>query len=395
MNQNCKKSILFVNGHLKIGGVEKTLVDLLLAIDSSRFDVDLLLLQGAGDYVHLLPKEVRVISFDTREAYGPLLGSIIKCLKSRNIKLLLFRLIYSLSSLMGAWFLRFLSPILPIRHSYDYAIAYRHGFCADVVVYSTKASKKICWWHNGEYNLSSKEEKRTLRVWKFFSKIITVSTNCQKILIQKFPEISDRFIVLHNILDVESININSDPTPQEYSPDIPNFVSVGRLSPIKHFDNVVTVAKLLIDGGYTHFKWFIVGAGCEEKNIITQINHNYLSRHVILVGSKINPYPYIKHADLLIHPSYFEAHCTTILEAMALKTPCVVTKTVIPQDYTENHINCLEVDRDPNSLYEGVLTMIQNPDKAKTMASVAYKQVCDRYNPSLIVKCFYSAILSD
>ena len=38
-----KKKLLFINGHLNTGGVEKSLLDILTHLDYDRYDVDLLL----------------------------------------------------------------------------------------------------------------------------------------------------------------------------------------------------------------------------------------------------------------------------------------------------------------------------------------------------------------
>ena len=43
------KKLLFINGHLNTGGVEKSLLDILQHIDYSQYHVDLLLLEGRGD----------------------------------------------------------------------------------------------------------------------------------------------------------------------------------------------------------------------------------------------------------------------------------------------------------------------------------------------------------
>ena len=52
-----KRKILFINGHLNTGGVEKALIDVLRHIDYERLDVDLLLLEGLG--VLLFTAQVR------------------------------------------------------------------------------------------------------------------------------------------------------------------------------------------------------------------------------------------------------------------------------------------------------------------------------------------------
>ena len=46
-----KKNILFINGHLDVGGCERSLVDVLKNIDYSKYNVDLLLLEHKGDYI--------------------------------------------------------------------------------------------------------------------------------------------------------------------------------------------------------------------------------------------------------------------------------------------------------------------------------------------------------
>ena len=59
-----KKRILITNGHMKVGGVEKSLVNLLNAIDYSKYCVDLILFEGTGEYFTDIPKEVNVIICD-------------------------------------------------------------------------------------------------------------------------------------------------------------------------------------------------------------------------------------------------------------------------------------------------------------------------------------------
>lgn len=48
-----KKKILFANLHMNTGGVEKSLLDVLQHLDYSKYEVDLLLFQGIGDYKSL------------------------------------------------------------------------------------------------------------------------------------------------------------------------------------------------------------------------------------------------------------------------------------------------------------------------------------------------------
>ena len=58
LNKKMKKKILFINGHLNTGGVEKSLADILRKIDLNKFDVKLLLLENYGDYINLFGQEL-------------------------------------------------------------------------------------------------------------------------------------------------------------------------------------------------------------------------------------------------------------------------------------------------------------------------------------------------
>ena len=63
------KKILFINGHLNTGGVERSLVDVLKHMDYTKYAVDLLLLEDTGDYVSELPPEVKTRFRDIHHTY--------------------------------------------------------------------------------------------------------------------------------------------------------------------------------------------------------------------------------------------------------------------------------------------------------------------------------------
>ena len=54
------KKIIIVNNNMKVGGVQKSLCNLLWAIEG-RYDVTLCLFKKTGAYVETLPPSVRVI----------------------------------------------------------------------------------------------------------------------------------------------------------------------------------------------------------------------------------------------------------------------------------------------------------------------------------------------
>lgn len=392
MSSATKKSLLFVNGHLNTGGIEKTLVDLLAVIDYDRYDVDLLLLQGLGDYADRVHSRVKILSFDVRDTYGPLFQSLKRSIISRHYALVVFRLVILISKFVGSGALCLLRPILPVRKKYDCAIAYRTGFCAEVVAYSVKADKKLCWWHNGEFNYDVRGKAVVGRLLSSFTGIVAVSEGWKNRLSKEFPTLSSRINVMYNILDSRQLELSSSEFPLEFKGVDYPIVSVGNLTFRKHFDNIVYVVKKLLEDGINNFRWFIIGDGEEFTHISKLISLSAVGDHILMLGKRTNPYPYVRNAKLYVHPSYGEAHCTAILEAMALRTPCVVTETFVPQDFTHSGINCIEVSRDPQALYAGVLEMMKNPLKAEKMTDYAYMQVISDYSPEVISGSFYTII---
>lgn len=79
-----KKKILFVNGHLNVGGVEKSLIDILKNFNYEEYEVDLILFEGLGDYYNELPNEVNLHFLDITSTYGSYIECIKKCLKKKD-----------------------------------------------------------------------------------------------------------------------------------------------------------------------------------------------------------------------------------------------------------------------------------------------------------------------
>lgn len=380
-----KERLLFVNGHLGVGGVEKSLVDLLRAIDYSKYEVDLLLLEAKGVYNDVLPSSVRVILFETPKAFGPFKSTLLKNLAHLHLSYVFFRLISILAPYLGSWMYKLLRPLFGIRKYYDFAIAYRVGMPNDIVAQVVSSGKKICWWHNGECNYSAKGIEHINRMWENMDCIVAVSNGCKDMIREKFAFDKDIYVI-PNILDVDAINeLAGNQSPYNDNASL-RIVTLGRLCWEKHIEDVPVIAKKLLDNGLADFKWYIIGDGVKKEEIESKIKNLQLEEHVIMLGRKSNPYPYVKYADIMMHTSYIEAHCLTLLEAMSLHTPCVATKTMLPQDFTIDGENCILVEQDVSCQYEGILKMFYDKNgNKKIMVDNAYSMVIERYSPLIIV----------
>ena len=378
-----KHRILFVNGHLNVGGVEKSLVDLLRWLDYSKYNVDLLLLEEKGDYLEQIPKDVNVIYKDIRKAYGPFLYTFLHNLIHGRFNILYYRIVLLISSLVGKEFLSYWNYFFKLSRNYDCAIAYRTGICADVVAYAVKSKKKICWWHHGECLYSPAQIKEANNVWKSFDNIVAVSHGCKSMLESLFDYPSGQIIVIPNLIDIDRITLLAgEESPYDLNSKGIKLVTVGRLSPEKHIEDVPQIALGLIKRGMNGFKWYIVGDGVMREQIENEIRKYDVEDYVYLLGSKSNPYPYIKFADIMVHTSHVESQGLTILEAMALKTPCVAVASMGPKEYMNNKLGFLS-DMNIESIVNGVIRM-NHIESKKEMAELAYDMIVDCYSPSII-----------
>ena len=386
-----KKRLLFVNGHMKVGGGEKSLLDLLTHLNYTLCDVDLLLTEGKGEYFSMVPPQVNIIFVDTTKAYGALLPTIKSCMENRYFYAIWFRIVLLLTRFFSKKALCLLSPILHLRSRYDCAIAYRTGPCADLVAYAVSAKKKICWWHHGECLYSQAQVKNTNSVWKSFDNIVAVSHGCKNMIESIFDYPSDQIVVIPNLIDIDKITLLAgEKSPYEENTDVIKIITVGRLSPEKHLQDIPQIATELIKNGMHQFKWYIVGEGDMREHIEQEIRKYNVGNHVCLLGSKSNPYPFIKFADMMVHTSHIESQGLTILEAMALRTPCVAVASMGPKEYM-NVSNGYLVNKDVSLIAETILRAMKDLPNEK-MVDNAYKTVKDTYSPKSVICRLYDIV---
>lgn len=348
------RKVLFINGHLNTGGVERSLMDVLKHMDYEKYTVDLLLLEDTGDYASELPSKVNVLFRDIHHTYGSFASSIRQCIAAHDWMCLRLRLLFLLQKFFGACALKRAATVLLGKHHYACVVGFRSGICSDLAAYSVQADRKITWWHHGEFNV---DRAAYGDMCSKMDAVAVVSQSCKEMLQGQLPELADKLVCIPNMLDAEAIEQKVANSP--YTGDMLHIVSVGRLAPEKHFENVFPAAKALRQAGID-FAWHVIGDGPERSKLEALIAENDLKDHVILDGSKTNPYPYMKYADLFVHPSYVESQGLTVLEAMALDVPCVVTKSLGPCEFIEDGVNGLLTEQFPESLTEKVLAILND-----------------------------------
>lgn len=395
MSRKDKKSILFINHHLRVGGVEKALLDLLAVLDDGTYDIDLFLLQGGGEWDNRVPKGVHLLEMDTTLIEGPFKKAIWTNLKAGRLKLCWWRLIDQIANKFGKHFLFLLRPILPIKKKYDFVFAFRHDIVADIAAYVVKGDKKFGWWHHGEISLPDGMIRSILEAWSHFDKIITVSKGCKDMLIRELNLSQNKVLVIPNIVNPVTIQSFAENPDQKDWTALNAFaeskglkiITLTRFAPEKHLEEAVEAASLLKDK--LSFVWYIIGDGAEFARINNLVKEKNLSDRVVFTGRLSNPYPFLKAADMMVHPSHVESLCLSVLEAMALKIPCVAVRSVGPESFIISGENGLLVEKGPKSIAVGIIRIVGMCwEEREEFCLNAYKTVKESFSPPVVRSSF-------
>lgn len=348
------KKLLFINGHLNTGGVEKSLLDILKHLDYEKFEVDLLLLEELGDYASEIPEQVHVQLRCLKNTYGSVPSSLLHCIRQRDWFCFRMRLIFLMMKLFGQKEIRFARKFLTGNQHYDCVIGFRPGICTQIAAFAVNADKRITWWHHGEINVEHISYQEAANAC---NQIAVVSEACRGMLADAFPTLEQKLTIVPNMLDVNSVCDKAETFQPYAQSDMLHIVTLCRLSPEKHIENAVFAAQKLKEKGIT-FQWHVVGGGSIENDLRNAAAATNVQDVFLFEGNQPNPYPYLINADLFVHPSYVESQGLVVLEAMALGVPCVVTKSLGPCEFIEDGVNGILTEQNPESLTKKVLEML-------------------------------------
>lgn len=348
------KKLLFINGHLNTGGVEKSLLDILKHLDYEKFDVDLLLLEELGDYTAEIPEQVHVQLRCLKNTYGSLPSSLLRCIRQRDWFCFRMRLILLMMKLFGQKEIRLARKLLTGKQHYDCVIGFRSGICTQIAAFAVNADKRITWWHHGEINVEHSSYQEAANAC---NQIAVVSEACRSMLAEAFPPLAHKLTVVPNMVGIDDVRRKAEAFLPYTKRDPLHIVTLCRLSPEKHIENAVFAAQKLKEAGIA-FQWHMVGGGSSENELRETAENAGVADNFLFEGNQPNPYPYLKNADLFVHPSYVESQGLVVLEAMALGVPCVVTKSLGPCEFIEDGVNGILAEQSPESLAEKVMEML-------------------------------------
>lgn len=337
-----KPRIFIAIHYMHLGGAETSLLGLLQVLDTSKVDVDLFVYSHEGELMKLIPKNINLLP--ENPTWSMFEKPLKEVLKKGYIRMFLARMwakvrmrLYVIKnspldySASHGYIGEEVSKVVPSLDSlgiYDLAISFMnpHNFVSDHVF----ARKKICWIHT-DYTTIDVNTELELPVWQSYDHVVSISEDVTKTFLSVFPSLKDKIIEIENILSPDFVRSRSELIlNDEIEKEMPTIqgslklLTIGRYTLQKRFHLIPAICRRILDAGID-VRWYIIGFGASDEYIHKEIEREGVKDHVILLGKKENPYPYIKACDWYVQPSRYEGKSVVVREAQMLYKPVIVT----------------------------------------------------------------------
>lgn len=305
-----KKRIAFFQNELTVGGIQKSLINLLSNFDYDRFDVDLYLFDNNNYWESELPKELNV------KYLSPV---------SKLYSFIPFDMAKAL-----------IKPDFEGAPTYDLAIDFNsYQNCCAVGAIKVPAKKRVMWIHN-DVGIKLKNEWKYKLLWtlfkgkfKYYDEFVAVSDG----LIQPFRResgVKDKPITpIQNYISIKEITekLLEEPAGLSIDERNMNFVALGRLCHQKGYDIMIDYFAEAIKKR-DDLRLYIIGDGEDRAALREKIAALSLSDKITLLGNQKNPFCFMKHMDAFISTSRYEGQGMNIMEAMVVGLPLYCTKNL-------------------------------------------------------------------
>ena len=309
------KRIAIFQSDLGVGGIQKSIVNLLRNLDYERFQVDLFLSEKNEFWTTDFPEELTI-------RYLKPTTAVYKFMPFSLARKLLH---YDFSDC----------------GSYDLAIDFNSYQCSCAVGATSVPAKYRAMWVHNNVEIKLEDEWKYRVLWHFFKgkfalydEFVCVS----RALIEPFQNMSgvrDKpFRVIQNYIDAAEIHrkMLEEPDDLQLDEHCLNVVALGRLCHQKGYDIMLEVFAEACRKR-DDLRLYISGDG-PDREMLEQLRQQMrLQDRVFFLGNRENPYCYMSRMDAFLSTSRYEGQPLNIMEAMAVGLPLYCSRNL--EQYTE------------------------------------------------------------
>ena len=362
-----KKKLLFTTFNLDIGGIEKSLINLVNSLDKNKYDITIYLQVKEGIYLKSLNDNINVVGYE------------LSTIRNKKIKNKLLKTIINI--------FKYIKILIKNYHKYDVSIYYGTGYIPSSILALVSSKNTIGWMHTNiltymENYIPYKSKKITTvkKAKKFINKIyfrrykknIFVSHDALCSYLNIFPQDKNKCVCIYNIIDYKSIIGMSKEKINEKNEKF-TFLNVGRHTEFdKRLSRIINATELLVKDGYS-FNVLLVGDGKDTNFYKNMVKNKKLSNIIKFIGRKDNPYPYFKISDMFILSSEFEGLPTSLLESLVLGLP-IITTNVSDSKMIIDKKHGIVVDKSDDGIYCGMKYSLDKHIKSNKFDAKKYNE---------------------
>jgi glycosyltransferase involved in cell wall biosynthesis len=115
-------------------------------------------------------------------------------------------------------------------------------------------------------------------------------------------------------------------------------------------------------------RWYAIGPEVGHPVLTRLIRDAGMESYFVLLGEKVNPYPYMAACDIYVQPSRFEGKAVTVREAQILGKPVVITNFSTAPSQLQNGYDGIIVPVEIDACASELKAIIENVALRNTLS---------------------------
>lgn len=204
----------------------------------------------------------------------------------------------------------------------------------------------------------------------------------------------DKFVLIHNGTDVQEMQKQVSSFEKEsvkrelgFLPEDKLIINVGQLIEQKNQELLISSFKEFLKTN-TQYKLLILGEGVLRPSLEAQIDSSGLTGKVFLMGIQKNIPKFHSASDFFVLSSLFEGFPVVVIEALACGLPVISTPVAGSDEYIIEGQNGSVVESDLESLAKGMSKIANLTDEEKTAYRNSAKKIAQIFDIKAITKSY-------
>ena len=387
-----KKTILIIVPSFNSGGTISSLINFVSLVDKKRFKIRVLAITNSGPNKGFVAEYCEIVGESKNKNGTKALGiknklrtkllSVVKSIKKQLVRVNVD-----------------ISPILFKRYAkildtgeYDYILAFQEGQ-ATLFGSFFKHGTKIAWVRSEYTRFIKGINDKHNDVYANYDKIVSVSKAALSSFLSVLPQYRDRAYVQYNFLnDGRILTLSNEKVDDLWDNNVFTIVTLGRIDPVKRVSEIPRICREIQDKGLT-FRWVIIGGIAvqdEYERMMENVDKYHVHENVFIIGNRPNPYPYLKHSNLLVSLSKSETFNNTLTEAKILGVPVITTDYPCAYESVDNKKEGLVVSFD--NVASAITNMIN--DQSGVYSSIKEHLSVYKYDKEVLLQQLYTNLLN-